>query len=212
MKNKQALDDIRNTEAGHIQIDYRIACAMSNFVHKPICPDGVNAHQIAGKIKEKILIKDNSLDFLLSKHLDTKMIPEIELSQIEDFPKLTKEQLINNIFYGSFQIKLCVSYIGDLIKNGKAYVIDEDLKKKIPNFSQAKDFSKSRIIAVEITSRHKRSKIKDCEKSTNSNNNKTKKRNYIRNFRTIYKVFIHYIPDKNNTESILGKILFLIFN
>ena len=74
---------------------------MSNFVHKPVCPDGDNALDIANKIKERIKIKENNLDFLLKKHLNTKMIPQIELSEIEDFPKLTKTELKQDIFLGS---------------------------------------------------------------------------------------------------------------
>jgi hypothetical protein len=40
----------------HIQIDYRLACAMINFTHKPCCPDGSNAKELARIIKKKIQI------------------------------------------------------------------------------------------------------------------------------------------------------------
>ena len=53
LKNNLSLDNIRNTIAGHIQIDYRIACAMSNFRHKPCCPDGEKAIKVAKRIKKK---------------------------------------------------------------------------------------------------------------------------------------------------------------
>ncbi|CAF0983415.1 unnamed protein product, partial [Brachionus calyciflorus] len=45
LKNFKALDNIRNTQAGHIQIDYRITCAMINFTHKRSCPDKENKRQ-----------------------------------------------------------------------------------------------------------------------------------------------------------------------
>ena len=75
---------------------------MSNFVHKPVCLDGKNAANVAFKIKEKVVIKENKLESLLTKHLDTKKNQEIDISQINDFPKLKKEKLNQNIFFGTF--------------------------------------------------------------------------------------------------------------
>jgi hypothetical protein len=51
LKNKKALDNIRNTEAGHIQIDYRICCAMANYNFVPCIPDGNHTVEIANRIK-----------------------------------------------------------------------------------------------------------------------------------------------------------------
>lgn len=53
---------MRNTEIGHIQIDYRIACAMINFFHKPCCPDGKKAKTIANRMKEKAKTTSNHLE------------------------------------------------------------------------------------------------------------------------------------------------------
>ena len=52
LKTLNELDNIRNNQVGHIQIDYRIACAMLNFTHKPCCPDEENGAKIAKRIKE----------------------------------------------------------------------------------------------------------------------------------------------------------------
>jgi hypothetical protein len=52
---------VRNKEVGHIQIDYRIACAMYNYNHKPVVPDGKHAEEIANKIKKKLNIQNNKL-------------------------------------------------------------------------------------------------------------------------------------------------------
>ena len=57
---------------------------------------------------------------------------------------------------------------------------------------------KSEIIAFEIDSRHKRS-IKKIESIS-----KTQKLNNLYN--TVYKVFIHYIPNENSVKSIKGYV------
>ncbi len=77
IKNNKALDNIRNTRAGHIQIDYRIACAILNFLHKPCCPDGEQASIIANKMKNKADSKifKNYLGRLLKIRFNTKMVP-----------------------------------------------------------------------------------------------------------------------------------------
>ena len=54
LKNKKALDNIRNVTVGHIMIDYRITCAMSNFLHVPCCPDNINSEEIANSIRSKV--------------------------------------------------------------------------------------------------------------------------------------------------------------
>ena len=47
------MDKIQNSQTGHIQIDYRIACSMVNFPHKACCADGKNAQKIARRMKNK---------------------------------------------------------------------------------------------------------------------------------------------------------------
>ena len=97
LKNFKALDNIRNTQVGHIQIDYRIACAMLNFNHKPCSPDGQHVIKIAKKIKEMSRIKENKLEHLLSRRFNTKKSVGIELAEIDDFPKLKKDEIQNEI-------------------------------------------------------------------------------------------------------------------
>ena len=50
----KALNNIRNTIAGHIQIDYRICCAMINYTHKPCCPDDKNVFKIPKLLKKNL--------------------------------------------------------------------------------------------------------------------------------------------------------------
>ena len=90
IKNHKALDNIRNTIVGHIQIDYRITCALYNFQHNPCNPDGINGKEVAKRMKKKFKnLKTNPLIFLLSKHLNTKFLEKIKLSEINDFKMLS---------------------------------------------------------------------------------------------------------------------------
>lgn len=186
------MDNIRNRQAGHIAIDYRIACAMNNFVHKPCCPDEANATEIAERIKLKTKIRTNQLSFLMKKHLNTKMIPQVQLSHIDDFPIISQTDMTNKIFFGKFQLRESLSYFSEVKKNGIAYEINQNTLKKLTNNDQL--FKESKIIAIEITSRHKRSEIKQTKQG--------KKNDQIQKYRTKYKVFIEYIPNKNEPESI----------
>ncbi|CAF0962569.1 unnamed protein product [Brachionus calyciflorus] len=161
LKNHKSLDNIRNTQAGHIQVDFRIACAMSNYSHKPCCPDGKNSNNISEAMKQKSNIKENSLEFFINKHLNTKDILNMSLSDIVDFPKLNLSVLSKEIFLGTYQLKECKSYLSDVIENGVCYIISDNLKKKYLEMYFTRDLD-SKIIAFEILSRHKRSYICNC--------------------------------------------------
>ncbi|CAF1024758.1 unnamed protein product, partial [Brachionus calyciflorus] len=157
LKNHKSLDNIRNTQARHIQVDFRIACAMSYFAHKPCCPDGENSISISEAMKQKSNLKENSLEFFINKHLNTKDILHMNLSDIVDFPKSKWSILSKEIFLGTYQLKECKSYLSDVIENGICYVISENLKKKcLEKYFTLEDFD-SKIFAFEILSRHKRS-------------------------------------------------------
>lgn len=197
MKKFKALDNIRNTQVGHIQIDYRIACAMMNFNHKPCCPDKDKLEKIARKLKKRFKIKKNQLEFLLTKHLNTKTIPEVSLEKIDDFPKLSPKRIKNNIFLGSFQLKECKKYLNAIIQNGKAYFVSNQIKNKI----EIENIKEHKLIAIEITSRHKRSEYKESQSF---------KTNDTKRFKNNYKVFILYEPGKLSTKAIKSKNLNLI--
>lgn len=195
IKNFKALDNIRNTQAGHIKIDYRIACSMINFNHKPTCPDKDETLKIAKKLKEKASIEINSLKNLLKKQVGTKEIFSIEQEKITDFPKLSPKIFKNNIFLGSFHLKQSKSYIQDIVKSGKAYLVSEKLLKTIQDSYIEK--LNTKILAIELISRHKRGKKKQASNQ--------KVNVYTKDFRNSYKVFIEYIPSLNRYSSIRGK-------
>ena len=196
LKNKRSLDNIRNTILGHIQIDYRIVCAMINYCHKPCNADGENASKISNRMKQKAKAhKSNPLKNILKYQLGTKQIKAIRLSDISDFPRFKRKKLIKKVFFGTFQLKMSRSYIGDLIRNNEAYLVstkiihsfeDQSIKSSIANGSK--------IIAAIINSRHRRGQIK------------TQNEPSIKKFRNTYKVFILYRPNSNTTRAIQGKI------
>jgi hypothetical protein len=199
LKNLRALENIRNTTANHILIDYRIACAMINFDFKPCCPDGKNGAKIAKKIKHKAAISSNSLQFLLNKQLGTNDIPKILISEINDFPRLKESELVEEIFLGTFLNKVCKSYVEDILNNKIAFVVKKNILEK--NEKNKNSQTKAKIIAMQVSSRHKRSKIKH-EKHV-----KKKEKTLISEFRTYYKVFIQYVPNIDSYKSIQGKNL-----
>lgn len=193
LKNMRALDSIRNTSVGHIQIDYRIACAMHNFKYKPCCPDGQNAIQVAKQIVKASKIKENKLAALLTKQLNTADFVQIELSDIEDFPKLEPDVICSRILLGTFQYRLSKSYVADLLEHGVAYSMSSKYISKITNkkLQQELNGNKSKIVAFEIASRHRRGVVKETKK-----------------LRVNYKVIIQYEPNNNNPESIKGELIF----
>ncbi len=199
LKNHKSLDNIRNTQAGHIQIDYRIACAMLNFTHYPCSPDGKNSCKIAQRIRERAQIKYNKLEFLLNKRLDTQLIKQIKLSEIDDFPRLSIKKIRENILFGSYQLKLSKSYVNELVQCGIAFVITEEFlnSNKTNKIVKYIRNSNSKIIAAEISSRHRRSEKKTKTQSSNTRCSKK--------YRSTYKLFIEYIPYEDKAKAIKGR-------
>ena len=183
LKNKKALDNIRNSQAGHILIDYRICCAMSNFCMKPCNPDGDDAIEIAKSIRKRSKKTQNKLVSLLKLRFSTALNTE-NIQDINDFPTLTLHQLKKKITFSSFKIRQCQSYLSQLLEHGKIFRLDTDvIEKYISNVEMLKELSSSKIIAVQIASRHKRGKKKLLSSNSDPNS-----------FSTSYKVFIQYVP------------------
>lgn len=218
--NKKALINVRNTQVGHIQTDYRIACAMLNFLHKPNCPDGPeNALRIARKMKEKaVQIKDNKLDFLLKKQFIPNSYDIIYLRDIDDFPTFVPNQAKNEIFFSSYRERQSKSYMVDLIDNARCYklknhLIDRLLKDPSLKENQKKslndlknELDETNVIAVEI-SRHKRSQKGPKNKTVQNNNADTEKLSL--KYKIAYKVFVQYVPNRGSSDAIKGKLFFI---
>lgn len=169
---------------------------MYNFDFKPDCPDGDNAMEIAHKILSAKDVQENPLEFLLKKHLDTKDLFKVGLESINDFVRLQPNDICQKITLGTFQVRLSKSYIGDLIKYGTAFLVSEDFMKKEVRKKLGKNSNgdQSKIVAVEIISRHKRSQ-KTLERDSKS-----------KAFKTVYKVFVQYVPNGKDAESIKSNI------
>ena len=212
LKNKKALDYIRNRQAGHILIDYRICCAMANFNHIPCIPDGKHTVQIANRIKKRCLKKQNKLGSLLLMSLpDFKSCPISEVKDIEDFPQMSVSQFKRRITLGSFKIRQSKSYLDQIIKHGTFFVLNEkQILKHINNEKLIQEFKESKLIGVLILSRHKRGK-----KSKKTDTGDTDPKNYT----SYYKVFIQYYPTNSsekkaykNIRSILSSLFKLHFS
>ena len=208
LKNFKALENIRNSTIGHIHIDYRIACAMINFSLKPDYPHGKNSMYVARRMKSRKDISRNDLEILLSRQLESSLMQKREFLQIADFPKLKCRRLVKSIFQGSYQLRLCKSYLHDLIKNGHAFYPTIQLIKQIGNTKLRKDLidGNSRLLAVEITSRHRRSDYKNRNESEQEEVQGNRRKKVPKIFKTTYKVFVEYVPFLNHYSSIKSKL------
>ncbi len=139
----------------------------------------------------------NYLDSVLKIRFNTSMVPPKSLSTVIDFPKLKKKQLIMNLLWGTFQIRLSKSYLSDLLKNHILFEISKRNTEKLNN-SRLND-PKTKIIGVEISSRHKR--VLKAQTVTSDK---------LPTFRTKYKVLIQYIPNVNQVKSIKSNLIFLL--
>jgi major membrane immunogen (membrane-anchored lipoprotein) len=194
LKNKKALENIRNSQAGHILVDYRICCAMSNFCMKLCIPNGNDTIEIAKRLKKRSLKKQNKLGPLLMMTLpDFKSLPVTDMTSIDDFPQLTLSDFQRKITLGSFKVRQSRSSIEQIIKNGTVYLLNEQqiikhqIKSKI-----AIELEDTKIMAVFIVSRHKRGKKINKYDTSDSD---------PKNFTSYYKVFIHYKPSFSENDA-----------
>jgi hypothetical protein len=185
LKNKKSLDNIRNSQAGHILIDYRICCALSNFSMKLCNPDGDDAIEIATRIRKRSKKTENDLSSLLKIRISPSL-KYLLIQEINDFPQLTIKQLYKKVVLSSFKLRQCQSYLEQLIENGKIHCLDqESIKNYLTNQEILKDLNKTKILAVQIPSRHKHSRKKNLEKTNDMDS---------QSFSKCYKVFVQYIP------------------
>jgi hypothetical protein len=194
LKNMKSLENVRNTQVGHILIDYRICCAMLNFNLKPCIPDGKDTVQIAKRIKKRSSKTKNKLAQLLQMKF-TSTVNSIEIKSINDFPQFTLSQIRRHITLGGFKIRQSQSYIEDIIKYGKAYVLEKKHIEHHVTLPKLKEnLINSKIIAVLIQSRHSRGK--KCKPSSSIKSIYDPKNNV-----KYYKCFIQY----NSCEETLEK-------
>lgn len=126
--------------------------------------------------------------------MDTKDLFKVGLASINDFVRLQPNDICQKITLGTFQVRLSKSYIGDLIKYGTAFLVSEDFMKKEVRKKLGENSNGDQSKIVRIISRHKRSQ-KTPERDSKS-----------KAFRTLYKVFVQYVPNGKDTESIRSNI------
>jgi len=172
---------------------------MLNYTHNSISPDKEKSKEIAGRMRRKSQIKHNKLEFILGKTLGTHTIRQIFLKDIVDFPRLKKSVIKNRISLGTFQLRLSQSYIKDIIDNNFTFIVNNEILKEIKNKKLRTDLARSKykILAMEILSRHSRSR-KSAKDELKKND--LKKLNQL--YTKVYKVFILYKPNVNNYTGI----------
>ena len=104
------------------------------------------------------------------------------------------------IFLGSYYIRQSKSYLSDIIKNDACSIIDENVLNSIsiePTTSRKliERLGSNKIVAMELTSRHKRS-IKTGKELEES----------LKKYRMNYKVIIEYAKNVNSPDSIKSKM------
>ncbi len=227
LKRFHALVKRRNTEVGHLQLDYRIACAMLNYLHKPCNSDekknedAIFNENRTTKLADRLLKKcQNSktsiLENILSLRLGTAAVPKVKLDDVFDFPKLSKATMVSKLFYGKYYMKQAKSYLADFIKTGwVSRIEDVNLKNHLQYAEAVKsiDFEKTRILGMQMISRHRRAltslrikDIKNPEKKQREKGNNTitkKQAGHIKTFKNHYQIFVQYIPNLNRSRSIL---------
>ncbi len=90
LKNKKALDNIQNSQAGHILVDYCICFAMANFTMVPcILSNYETRRELLQKLKEKKQVEFKIAD----KHDNDKEI-KIKLDETKKNVKQIKIQIV----------------------------------------------------------------------------------------------------------------------
>ena len=186
LKQSLSLENIRNTQLGHIMWDYRIASALYNFQHRQIITDGIKAKKIAFKMKEKRKTIENKFSFIIRKqiHADGNDTKSINLSTVFDFPRLKQETLKQNVYFGSFSIDEAQNYQFEIDKGislTEKYK-NELVKKKLIH-------KNSKVIGIELASRHHRS----IDSKTGD-------------FNTKYRSYVEYEPNVNSYAAIKSKV------
>jgi hypothetical protein len=149
----RALDStIQNKSLSHYLVDFRIAGALINRYSSRISSDTANSDALANRMFTE-RHRDNQLQEIVERYgLHRKsQFKDIEFSELDDFPKLSLNALINHIAFGSFQLKFGPSYISEFIKKHGSFRLCccKDLYHQDPT---------TKIITTKVQSRHSNNK------------------------------------------------------
>ena len=108
----RALDGtIQNSMLLHIMDDLKIACALINFFFVKKQSDVEDGIEIAQEMK-KYLLKKNDLEKYLRRSAKS-LFEKIDMSEVEDFPKMTADDIKKKITFGWYQINQALSYLAE---------------------------------------------------------------------------------------------------
>lgn len=196
----------RNNMLPHIHMDLRNLAAMINFTHNPRTADGENARKVAKRMRKKALNSlirgPNPLEPFLKVQLRRKKTPGYPFTEINDFPKLTENQILLKIMFSTYQYERIKSYLADFqdLKKSVYYVDADNLKNSVDFTELGNEIleNKPKIIVVEVMSRYRGAQKDSLD---------TKTKQIIRIPRVLNKSIIRYIPNIDGPDSIIGKLL-----
>jgi hypothetical protein len=113
----KALSFMRNRMLNHTEVDYRIAAALINRFFRRLFSDKGNELEIAQRMLKR-LDTPNYLStivdvFDLHKKSEFVEIESIASDESEDFPKLTFDYIRLHITFGSYQLRIALTYLAE---------------------------------------------------------------------------------------------------
>ena len=130
----RALDGVTNKELDHTLEDYRIAAAFVNKYFQRLYSDNDNV-EIARKMKKRLDVPNLLSDFVKENKLHKKsLFFKLEAAQINDFPVLSVDDIVNEFTFGNYQINQAKSYLGQHFSGDgkKEFFVNSD-KSEVQN-------------------------------------------------------------------------------
>lgn len=149
--------------------DFKIAAAILNHFHAPI-EDSAHAEAFLNSIRAKRNIPNTLYNYVEAKRLNNRRADfvRIEANEIENFPRLTEEQVI--LFaLGTYQLKLARSYCSEHLHNG-LYIIETYRDNALEDLPQYGINEEAWLLRGRIQSRHVRARKYYCYILINNNN------------------------------------------
>jgi hypothetical protein len=172
----KGVESVSNRQLAHIILDWKIAAALSNAFFERVISDKDCGIEIAKTMLEKVNRSDDKLDRMLQKFVSDaskktikNLFVNIDVSDMNDFPRFTHDQIYKNITLGPYQLEQAFAYLAEHFDN------NGDLEIKV--CSQFEFIEQQyKTVYSKVQSRHKN--------------------------RTMYDVFVVYLPNSDDFDSI----------
>jgi hypothetical protein len=113
----KALSFMRNRMLSHTEDDYRIAAALINRFYRRLFSDKGNQLELAQRMLKRLNTPNNLntvIDvFDLHKKSEFVEIDSISKDESDDFPELTFDYIRYYITFGSYQLRIAISYLAE---------------------------------------------------------------------------------------------------